>query len=146
MCCSLSLCKTCQTNVLRAQIWVWNLQLLPVLLLCPCIRGSQLNGLKIKPLHLNNRVKELRQRLYCPQCWKYLPSGPLKKLEISPREHYYSCESHSWDPWHSPSGRNCWWCASNPWTKYRHPLRYFLAIWNVSMLCMRYNLNNKNLK
>ena len=31
MCCSLSLCKTCQTYVLRAQIWVWNLQLLPVL-------------------------------------------------------------------------------------------------------------------
>ena len=35
MCCSLSLCETCQTYVLRVQIWVWNLQLPPVLLLCP---------------------------------------------------------------------------------------------------------------
>ena len=44
--CSLSLCKTCQTYVLRVQILVWNLQLPPVLLLCPCIWGSQLNRLR----------------------------------------------------------------------------------------------------
>ena len=46
--CSLSLCETCQTYVLRVQISVWNLQLPPVLLLCPCIRGSQLNRLRIR--------------------------------------------------------------------------------------------------
>ena len=44
--CSLSLCKTCQTYVLRVQILVWNLQLPPILLLCPCIWGSQLNRLR----------------------------------------------------------------------------------------------------
>ena len=48
MCCSLFLCETCKTYVLRVQIWVWNLQLPPVLLLCPCIWGSQLNRLRIR--------------------------------------------------------------------------------------------------
>ena len=47
MCCSLTLCETCQTYVLRVQIWVWNLQLPPVLLLSPCIWGSQINRLII---------------------------------------------------------------------------------------------------
>ena len=46
MCCSLSLCETFQTYVLRVQIWVWNLLLPLVLLLCPCIWGSQLNRLR----------------------------------------------------------------------------------------------------
>ena len=98
------------------------------------------------PLHLNNRVEELRQRLYCPQCWNYLPSSPLKKLESLLENIIVAVHPISWDPWDSPYGRNCWWCASNPWTKYRHPLRCLLAIWNVSMLCMRYNLNDKSLK
>ena len=44
MCCSLSLCETCQTYLLRVQIWVWNLQLPPVLLLCPCIWGPNWTG------------------------------------------------------------------------------------------------------
>ena len=43
-----SLCKIYQTYVLRVQIWVWNLQLPPVLLLCPYIWGSQLNRPRIR--------------------------------------------------------------------------------------------------
>ena len=35
ICIAVSLCKTRQTCVLRVQIWAWNLQLPPVLLLCP---------------------------------------------------------------------------------------------------------------
>ena len=34
------LCETRQPYVLGVQIWLWDLQLPPVLLLCPCIRGS----------------------------------------------------------------------------------------------------------
>ena len=48
MCCFLSICKACQTYVLRVQIWVWSLQLPPVLLLCPFIWGSQLNRLRVR--------------------------------------------------------------------------------------------------
>ena len=44
MCCFLSLGETCQTYVLRVQIWVWNLQLPPVLLLCPSIWGPSWTG------------------------------------------------------------------------------------------------------
>ena len=44
MCCSLSLHRACQTYVLRVQIWVWNLQLPPVLLLCPSIWGPSWTG------------------------------------------------------------------------------------------------------
>ena len=42
------LCKICQACVLMVQIWVWHLQLLLVLLLCPCTRGSQLSTLKVR--------------------------------------------------------------------------------------------------
>ena len=44
MCGSLSLCEIFKTWVPRVQISVWNFQFPPVLLLCPCIWGSQWTG------------------------------------------------------------------------------------------------------
>lgn len=66
MCCSLSLCVTCQTYVLRVQIWWETFSSLPVLLLWPCIWGSQLNKL---------RVRAPFQEL--PQSWVEIQTVPI---------------------------------------------------------------------
>ena len=43
------------------QIWVWNLQLPPVLLLCPCIQGFQLKN----KMFLNNQqvTEEIKREI-----------------------------------------------------------------------------------
>ena len=77
MCSSLALCETCQTCVLRVQIWVWNLQLPPILLLCPCIWGSQLNRLRIRA-PFQKRLPLSQQNFKQFQLWSRLSRGSRK--------------------------------------------------------------------
>ena len=80
MCCSLSLCETCRTCVLRVQIWVWNLQLPPVLLPCRCIQDSQLNRLRVRaPFQEGLPLSQLKFKQY--QLQSRLLRGSKKYIE-----------------------------------------------------------------
>ena len=75
--CSLSLCKTCQTYVLRVQIWVWNLQL--PLVLSP-VWGSQVNILRIRT-PFQEGLPQSRWKFKQYQLQSRLPRGSKKYIE-----------------------------------------------------------------
>ena len=102
---ALHLSETCQTYVLRVQVWVWNFQLLPVLLLCPCIWGSQLNRLRIRapfPEGLPQFLQKFKQY----QVWSRLSSGSKMYIEafmgltllyeLSWRDVFLGTDAESW--------------------------------------------------
>ena len=77
MYCSLSLWETCQTYVLRVQIWVWNLQL--PLVLSP-VWGSQVNILRIRT-PFQEGLPQSRWKFKQYQLQSRLPRGSKKYIE-----------------------------------------------------------------
>ena len=121
MCCCLSLCETCQTYVLRVQIWVWNLQLPPVLVLCPFIWGSQLNRLRIRV-----GLPQCRQKFKQYQLWLRLLSGSKRYIEaftglttlLAYLKRYNACLGTDADSWLKSSsfGGNYYFWRWMAWT------------------------------
>ena len=125
MCCSLSLCETCQTYVLKVQIWVWKLQLLPVLVLCPFIWGSQLNRLRIR-VPFQEGLPQCRQKFKQYQLWLRLFRGSKRYIEDFTElttlwaylKRYNACLGTDADSWLESSsfGGNYYFCRWMAWT------------------------------
>ena len=83
ICCSLSLCKRCQTYVLRVQIRMWNLQLPPVLLLTGALVSRAPNWTGWESGHPSRRgCLNLRRDSNSTNCGRDYPEDPKNYIEV----------------------------------------------------------------